>query len=125
MTKFKKKYFWSWAIAGAVGPLIFLLVGLFMPKPPEWHPFQEPPTISRTQQVFADIAILLWPTGFVAEFLSLAVTDAGGDAGTALPSTIIFLVSLLLNVGIYLGFGFILWFFGEVFSSFFRRRSPD
>jgi len=41
VTKLKKKYLWSWAIAGVVGPLIFLLVGLFAPKPPEWDPFQE------------------------------------------------------------------------------------
>jgi len=115
----------SWAIAGVVGPLIFSLVGLFTPKPSDWNPFQEPPKISRTQQVFADIAVLLWPAGFVAEFLALAVTDAGGDSGAALPSTIIFLVSLVLNAAIYLGIGLILWFFGEVFSSFFQRRSPD
>ena len=125
MTKLKKKFLWSWAIAGVVGPLLFLLVSLFAPKPPEWNPFQEPPKISRTQQVFADIAVLLWPAGFVAEFLALAVTDAGGDSGAALPSTIIFLVSLLLNAAIYLGIGLILWFFGHVFSSFFQSRSPD
>jgi hypothetical protein len=90
----------------------------------EWNPFQEPPKISRSQQVFADIAVLLWPAGFVAEFLALAVTDAGHDSGAALPSTIIFLVSLFLNAAIHLGIGLILWFFGEVFSSFFKRRSP-
>ena len=125
MTKLKKKYLWSWAIAGVVGPLLFLLVGLFTPKPPEWNPFQEPPKISQTQQVFAVIAVLLWPAGFVAEFLALAVTDAGGDSGAALPSTIIFLVSLLLNAAIYLGTGLTLWLLGEVFSSFFQSRSPD
>jgi hypothetical protein len=120
-----KKYLWSWAIAGVVGPLLFLLVGLFIPKPPEWNPFQEPPKISRPQQVFAGAAILLWPAGFVAEFLALAVTDAGGDSGEAIPSTIIFLVSLLLNAAIYVGIGLILWFFREVFSSFFQKRPPD
>jgi hypothetical protein len=125
MTKLGKKYLWSWAMAGVVGPLLFLLAGLFMPKPPERNPFQEPPKMSRAEQVLAGAAILLWPAGFVAEILALAVTDAGGDSGEAIPSTIIFLVSLLLNAAIYVGIGLILWFLRGVFSSFFQRRSPD
>ena len=96
-----------------------------MPKPPEWNPFQEPPKINRVQQVVAGAAILLWPAGFVAEFLALAVTDAGGDSGEAIPSTIIFLVSLLLNAAIYVGIGLMLWFLRKLFSSFFQKRSPD
>ena len=124
MTKRKKKYLWSWAMAGVIVPLLLLLVGLFMPKPSEWNPFQEP-KISPAQQRFAEIATLLWPAEYVALFLALAVTDAGGDAGAALPATIIVIVSLLLNALIYVGIGLILWFFGEVFSSFFQRRTSN
>jgi hypothetical protein len=66
---------------------------------------------------------LLWPTELVAEVLALVVTDAGGDSGAALPSAIIIAASLLLNAAIYVGVGLILWTFGELFSSFFQRRS--
>lgn len=105
-------------------PLLLLLVGLFMPKPPEWNPFQEP-KISPAQHRFAVVATLLWPTELVAEVLALVVTDAGGDSGAALPSTIIIGVSLLLNAAIYVGIGLILWFLGEILSSFFQKRSPN
>ena len=105
-------------------PLLLLLVGLFMPKPQEWNPFQEP-KISPAQHRFAVVAALLWPTELVAEVLALVVTDAGGDSGAALPSAIIIAVSLLLNAAIYVGIGLILWAFGEVFSRFFQRRSPN
>jgi hypothetical protein len=124
LTKTKKKYLWSWAIAGVMIPLLLLLVGLFMPKPTEWDPFQEP-KLSQAQQRFADVAALLWPAEYVALILALAVTDSGGDPSAAVPATIIVTVSLLLNAAIYVGIGLILWFFGEVFSSFFQRRSPD
>ena len=99
MTKLKKKYLWSWAIAGVIIPLLLLLVGLFMSKPQEWNPFQEP-KISLAQHRFAVVAALLWPTELVAEVLALAVTDAGGNSGAALPSAIIIAVSLLLNAAI-------------------------
>jgi len=68
---------------------------------------------------------LLWPTELVAEVLALAVTDAGGDSGAALPSAIIIAVSLLLNAAIYVGIGLILWTLGEVFSRLFQKRSPN
>jgi hypothetical protein len=67
-------------------PLLILLVGLFMPKPPEWNPFQEA-KISPTQRASNCVA---WPTEYVAEFLALAVTDSGVDSGAALPSTLVF-----------------------------------
>src|SRR5712664_2985540 len=105
-------------------PLLLLLFGLFMPRPPEWNPFQEP-KVTPAQHRFAVVAALLWPTELVAEVLALVVTDAGGDSGAALPSLIIIAVSLLLNAAIYVGIGLILWFFGEVFSSFFQRRSSN
>ena len=124
MTKLKKKYLWSWALAGVVVPLLLLFVGLFMPNPPEWNPFQEP-KISLAQHRLAVVAALLWPTELVAEFLALAVTDAGGDSGATLPSAIIIAISLLLNAAIYAGIGLILWTFGEVFSRFRQRRSPN
>jgi hypothetical protein len=123
VTKLKKKYLWSWAIAGVMIPLLLLLVGLFIPKPPEWDPFQVP-RISPGQQRFAIVATLLWPTAIVAEVLALVVTDAGGDSGAALPSAIITAVSLILNAAIYLGIGLILWT-GEVFSRFLQRRAPN
>lgn len=120
----KKKYLWSWAIAGVVIPLLLLLLGLFMPKPPGWDPFQEP-KISPAQHRFAVVATMLWPTAVAAEVLALVVTDAGGDSGAALPSAILIGISLLLNAAIYVGIGLILWTFGEVFSRFFQRRSPS
>jgi hypothetical protein len=111
-------------MAGVLIPLLILLVGFFMPKPPEWNPFQEP-KISPAQHRLAVVVALLWPTELVADILALVVTDAGGDSGAAFPSTIIIAVSLLLNAAIYVGVGLILWTFGEVFSRFFQRRSPN
>ena len=105
-------------------PLLLLLVGLFMPKPPEWNPFREP-KISPAERRFAVVSALLWRTALVAEGLALVVTDAGGDSSAAIPSAIIITVSLLWNAAIYVGIGLILWFFGEVFSGFFRRQSPN
>ena len=105
-------------------PLLLLLVGLFMPKPPEWNPFQEP-KISPAQERFADAVALLFPAVYVAELLALVVADSGSDAGGTLPATIVIIVSILLNGAIYLGIGLILWFFGEVFSSFFQKRSSN
>jgi hypothetical protein len=124
VSKLKKKYLWSWAIAGVLAPLPLLLVGQFMPKPPEWNPFQEQ-QISRAQHRFALVATLFWPTELVAEVLALAVTDAGGDSAKMLPSATIIAVSVLLNGVVYVGIGLILWFFGEVFSTLFHRRSPN
>jgi hypothetical protein len=124
MTKSKKKYLWSWAIAGVMIPLLLLLVGLFIPKPPVWNPFQEP-KISPVQHRLAIVATVLWPTELVAGVLALVVTDSGGDSGAALPSAIIITVSLLLNAAIYVVIGLVLWFLGGIFSSFFKGRSPN
>lgn len=65
-------------------PLLLLLVGLFMPKAPEWNPFQEP-KISPAQHRFAIVATLLWPTELVVEVLALVVTDAGGIRAQRFP----------------------------------------
>ncbi len=124
VTNLKKKYFWSWAIGGVAVPLLLLLVGLFMPKPPDWNPFQEP-TISPAQHRFAVITALLWPTEVVAEAIALVVTDAGGDSSKVLPSAIIISISLLLNAAVYVGIGLILWTFTEQFFRFFQRRSTN
>jgi len=105
-------------------PLLLVLVGLFMPKSPEWTSFQEPKK-SPVQQRFVDVATFLWPAVYIAVFLALAVTDSGGDPSAALPATITLMVSLLLNAVIYVGIGLILWFLGEVFSGFFQRRSRN
>jgi len=105
-------------------PLLLLLVGLFMPKPPEWNPFQEP-KVTPAQHRLAVVAALLWPTELVAEVLALVVTDAGGNSGAPIPSATIIAISLALNAAIYVGIGLILWTFGEVFSRFVQRRSPN
>lgn len=125
MTGRKKKYLWSWAIAGAAVPLVLMLIGLFVPKLPEqeWDPFHEP-KISPTQRRFADVATFLFPNIYVAEFLGLAVTDGGGDSGAALPATLIFAISILLNAALYLGIGLILWVAAEGLSHAFRSRPP-
>src|SRR6266436_6678398 len=49
----------------------------------------------------------------------------GGNSGAPIPSAIIIAISLALNAAIYVGIGLILWTFGEVFSRFFQRRSPN
>jgi len=105
-------------------PLLLLLFGLFMPRPPEWNPIREP-KVTPAQHRLAVVATLLWPTELVAEVLALAVTDAGGNSGAPIPSAIIIAISLALNAAIYAGIGLILWTFGEVFSRFFQRRSPN
>jgi hypothetical protein len=119
VTKLKKRYLWSWAIAGVTFPLLILFVGLFMPKPPEWNPFQEA-KISPAQGRIAVVIALLWPTEDVAEFLALAVTDCGVDSGAALPSnhhncgfTSSECCCLYRNC-------IVSWFFAEVFSIFFQ-----
>jgi hypothetical protein len=110
VTKRKKKYLWSWAIAGAAIPILLLLAGLFAPKPPEWT---------------GVVAELLWPTEFVAFFLALVVTDAGGDSSAAFPSAIMITISVLLNAAIYVGIGLLFWTFWGVFSRLSQRRSPN
>ena len=119
VTKLKKKYLWSWAIAGVTIPLLLLVIWRFIPKPPGWNPSQ---AMNPVQQRFADAAVVLWPAKYVGELLGLAVTDAGGDPSAALPSTIIITVSILMNAALYLGIGLVLWTFG---SRFFQRHSPN
>ena len=119
MTKLKKRYLWSWAIAGVTFPLLILLVGLFMPKPPEWNHFQEP-KISPSQHRIAVVAALLWPTEYVVEFLARALTGCGVDSGAALPSTIIIVVALLLNAAIHIGIALILRFLVKYLPFFFK-----
>jgi hypothetical protein len=122
MTKVKNKYLWSWAAAGVAVPLLLLLIGSLMPKPPEWNPFQEP-SISPAQKKFATVGALLWPTIPVTGVLGLAFTDSGGDASAPLPATIIIAVSILLNAAIYVGIGFAFWFLGQTFVSFSKNLS--
>lgn len=57
VTKLKKKYLWSWAIAGVTMPLLILLVAQFI-RPTERNPFQEQ---SPAQNRFAVVAVVLWP----------------------------------------------------------------
>jgi hypothetical protein len=120
--KLKKKYLWSWAIAGVMIPLLLLFVGLFMPKPPDWNPFQEP-KITPSSTMVRRCRYVALACRICGAFLALEVTDSGGNSSAALPATLIVVVSLLLNAMIYVGIGVILWFLGEVFSSFYQRRS--
>jgi hypothetical protein len=117
VTNLKKKYLWSWAIAGVTMPLLVLLVAPFI-WPRERSFFQEP---SPAQHRFAVVAAVLWPTEIVASLMGMMATDSGADSGVV--SAIIITISVFLNAAVYWGIGLILWTFG--FSRFFQRRSPN
>ena len=68
VTKLKKKYLWSWAIAGVTIPLLLMLVGQFI-RPTEWN-----------QHRLAVVAVVLWPTEIVGALLGMMATDSGADS---------------------------------------------
>jgi hypothetical protein len=111
---------WCWAIAGFLVPILLAIVGQFMPKPPEWNPFEET-KVSPTQQKIAVVATCLFPAMYVDLFLSLAVTDGGGDSGAPVTATILFAISALLNAGFYALVGLLVWYIVPLRAGFFSR----
>jgi Ni/Fe-hydrogenase subunit HybB-like protein len=105
VTKFRKRWFWSWAIAGIVVPFAIAAVGHFVPSPPETGIFDPPPVLTVAQQRLEKASAITFPGQFVIGALALAVTDGGGDSGTPVAGTIILLVGLLANAAIYVVIG--------------------
>lgn len=69
------------------------------------------------------VVSLLSPMVLVVLWLSLAVTDAGGDSGALLPGLIIFTIAILLNVGLYVGIGAVSWPLVDRLFRRFRKTS--
>ncbi len=105
MTKFRKRWLWSWAIAGLIVPFVVALVGHFVPPPPETGIFDPPPVLTVAQQRVDRASAIAFPGQFVIGALALAVTDGGGDSGTPVTGTVILLVGLLANAAIYVVIG--------------------
>lgn len=103
-----KKYLWASAAAGVIVPILLAIIGHLMPRPPEWNPFVER-KVTSSQHRLAVATTVLFPALYIDMFLSLAVTDAGGDSGGIIAGGIILLISSLFNAAYYLLVGFILW----------------
>jgi small-conductance mechanosensitive channel len=116
VTKVKRKYLWSWAIAGVTIALLLLLAHFIWPT--EKNFFQEP---SPAQRRFTVVTVVLWPAAIVGALLGMMATDSGADS--SIVSTVIIAISILLNAAVYWGIGLILWNGG--FSRLFQRRSPN
>ena len=102
-------------------PILLAIVSYFTPEPPEWNPFEET-KVSPTQQKIAFVVTCLYPAMYADMFLSLAVTDGGGDSGAPLAGTIIFAISALLNAGLYVLVGLVVWYIVSLRAS--SSRAP-
>jgi arginine exporter protein ArgO len=120
VTTSSKKYLWRWAIAGLVVPILVAIVSYFTPEPPERNLFEET-KVSPQQKVIATVVTCLYPTVYVDGFLSLAVTDGGGDSGAPMVATIIFAISALLNAGLYVLVGLVVRYIVSLPDSFSSR----
>jgi len=81
----KKRYLVGWGLIGLLFPVVMLLIGRYAPIG------------ERAPRV---VVSLLSPMVLIVGWLSLAVTDAGGDSGASLTGLIIFTIAILLNVGL-------------------------
>jgi hypothetical protein len=95
MESAKKKYIFAWGFVGVFFPTAMLLISRYAPNLPAKVP----------HFVVAAISPLI----MVMFALALVVTDAGGDSGGLLPSTIIVAIVLLLNGALYAGVGWLSW----------------
>jgi hypothetical protein len=124
MTKWAKRWLWSWAVAGLAAPFALLAVGHFVAPVPETGIFDPPPVLTVAQQRFEKVSAFLFPGRFVIGFLALAVTDAGGESGTPLTGTMILLVGLLMNGALYEVLGLVLLALAKMNRESSRGRYP-
>jgi amino acid transporter len=124
MSKWAKRWLWSWAIAGLAAPFALLAVGHFLPPVPETGIFDKPPVLTLAQQRVDKASALLFPGQFVSGMLALAVTDAGGDSGTPVTGTIILIAGLLVNGALYEVIGLVLLALAKIIREISRGRYP-
>jgi hypothetical protein len=108
MQKMKKRYLAGWGLIGLFFPVVMLLIGSYAPI---------------GAQAPRVVVSLLSPMVLVVLWLSLVVTDAGGDSGALLPGLIISTIAILLNVGLYVGVGVVSWPLVERLFRRFRKTS--
>jgi len=121
MTKFRKRWLWSWAIAGLVAPFAIAALGHFVPPPPETGIFNPPPVLTVAQQRLQKASAVVFPGQFVVGFLSLYAMDSGEDSQFV--GVIILVVAFAINVAIYAGVGFLLVMLIEACRSMTGTRS--
>jgi hypothetical protein len=124
VTKFRKRWLWSWAIAGLIAPFAVALVGHSVPPAPETGIFDPPPVLTVAQQRFEKASAIAFPGQFVIGALALAVTDGGGDSGAPVTGTIIIIVGFLINGALYAIIGLALLAVGAALRDIVRRQSP-
>ena len=107
-------------MAGLVVPILLAIVSYFTPEPPERNLVEEI-HVSPSQRVIAAVVTCLYPALYVEGFLSLAVTDAGGDSGAPVTGTILFAISALLNAGFYALVGLVVRYIISLPASFSSR----
>jgi len=111
MQKAKKRYLVGWGLIGLRFPVAMLLVAQCAPL---------------GERVHRVIVSLLSPMVLVVLWLSLAVTDAGGNSGASLAGVIIFTIAILLNVGLYVGTGAVSWpLVDRLFRRFRKTSEPQ
>ena len=108
MQKTKKRYLVGWGLIGLLFPVVMLVIARYAPVG------------ERAPRV---VVSLLSPVVLVVLWLSLVVTDAGGDSGASVPGLIIFTIAILLNVGLYVGIGAVSWPLVERLFRRFRKTS--